>query len=465
MKKALFSFSAVFLSFLLFITCNPRNTASRSVSNQRYIVDLEGYEFVVAGEHKAMWTPQQGRSDHEDAMFARIKYVEENYNCKIRFETLGPFDAYERILVNVMSGDKPCDVLMSTIWSMGAFIANNLLEPLNRFSAINLDNQYWEPAITELGAFRGDQYLCAPTFFHTFLTTQAYFYNYDMIKGLGLQDPHELFLAGDWTIGKLYDLAVAATLDMDGSSVMDINSRYGISAADTFGDYITGQFQASGLTFISEDADGRMLLSMGSERAFNVIRDIKRLFTAGVFVPQRSNDTQYVWLNQFTDGRALFFVGNLSVYDYLSRNCDFEYRILPPPKWDFSDKYYTPINHNAQVMSLIINNPDREKAVIILEALAKQGEREVEINLNEHYTVKGQIPDAVSYQYIKDISQKYLIADKASIMGGAYYSNVNIGTRGLLTEAVRFDTDISTLYERSGSRTQSLIDDFWNTRK
>ena len=464
MKKALFSCLVALLSFM---ACTPRDSTSRSATaRQDYIIDLEGYEFVVAGYERAWWLPVQGNSDHEDAMVARIRYVEERYNCTIRFEILSPFDAYEQTLIKIMSGDKPFDVLQSTVWSMGPFIANNLLEPLNRFPELNLDEPYWEPAINELGTFRGEQYLCAPVSFHTFLGTQAFFYNRDMIQELGLQDPQELYLAGEWTINRLLELALAANRDMDGNGVMDVNDRFGISAADPFGDYLAAQFLASGLTFIGEDTDGRMQLLLGSEQAFNVVRDLRRLFTAGVYLLQSRNDNQFIWPNQFTDGKALFFVDGADQYSYIAANCDFDFGILPPPKWDFSEKHYAAINHNAHVLGMLINNPDREKAAIVLEALARQSEREVDINLNEQYLVKGLIPDPISYQYIRDISQKYMTADKAAIMGNpAYYHDFVVGTRVMLADAVRFDTEISTLFEQSSARTQSLINDFWNTRR
>ena len=467
MKRKLISFTAVLLCFSSLVACTPRDSArSRSSARQDYIIDLEGYEFIVAGYEPSMWRPMQGKSDHEDAMVARVQFVEERYNCTIRFEVLGPHDAYEQTLLKTMSGDKPYDLLATTVWAMGPLIANNLLEPLNQLPHLNLNEPYWEPAINELGTFQGDQYLCAPTFTHTFLGSLAFFYNRDMIQELGLQDPHELFLAGEWTIDKLYELALAANRDLDGNGVMDVNDRFGISAVDPLGDYLAAQFQASGLSFIGEDAEGRMQLLLGSEQAFNVVRDIRRLYSADLYLLQSRNDNQFIWPNQFTDGKALFYANNAGQYSYLSGNCDFDFGILPPPKWDFSDRHYAPINHNTLVLGIAINNPDREKAAIVLEALARQGEREVEINLNEQYMIKGVIPEEVSYQYIRDISQKYLAADKAAIMGNVnYYRDFVIGTRSMIAEAVRFDTDISTLYQQSSARTQSLINDFWNTRR
>ncbi|OME81496.1 hypothetical protein BK120_17815 [Paenibacillus sp. FSL A5-0031] len=47
------------------------------------VKDLGGYKFIVADNNANRWFPQEGSSDHANAIIDRIKWVEETYNVKI----------------------------------------------------------------------------------------------------------------------------------------------------------------------------------------------------------------------------------------------------------------------------------------------------------------------------------------------------------------------------------------------
>jgi len=468
MKKSLFVLLTLLLLALMLVACGSDSGDSAVINDPgepaetELIMDFEGFELVIAGWDRQWWEPVVGNSAHEDAMVERMNFVQDSYNVTIRFVTLGSHDAFEQTLPQVMAGDFPFDVLTTTVWSTGPFLANNMFQPLNELPALELDQPFWEPAINQLGTLDGNQYLMTPTFFHLYAGSLAYFYNREIIEELGLESPTELYLAGEWTFEKMMELAIAATQDLTGDGVMGHNDRFGISAVDPFGDFAVGQFLASGLRFIGQGPDGNMELQFGSDQHFGVVRDLNRLFDSGAMLLQPGNENQFVWFNQFTDGLALFFPNTLGLKAYIAMNALFDFGFVPPPRWDFQDTHFAAINHNSQVMGMLANNPNNEMVATIMNAMAEAGQAEVTIDLDEKFWVKGWIPCEDTFAYVQGVSANYMIADQAAIMGNPnHFRDFILGTRGVIAEALYQDADVATVFERNHPRTQALLEDFW----
>ena len=188
------------------------NTSEEDTSNRPYTekaIDLGGRDFTIlmlGGSGSVFPNPD---SDSYENDLERIRYVEEKYGCKLKFDTTyGYPEIHEYIVTNAVAGLDVADIMYSLPWqTVEPYITQNIAVPLNPY--LDFDSPMLaDMTLNKWGSFLGNQYI--------FCVSKngvncGLLYNKDIFARENLEDPFELQQNGEWTWDKFLEIAQKAT--------------------------------------------------------------------------------------------------------------------------------------------------------------------------------------------------------------------------------------------------------------
>ena len=196
------------------------------------------------------------------------------------------------------------------------------------------------------------------------------FYNKNVIRENGFEDPWELYKNGEWTMSKFTSMLE--------DYVDEKNERYGLR----------GLFNAAPLTLVS----GKIPVSLENGRLMNNLSDPDfnralnyqyELYQKGLmtdFINENVSGTSQE--NYVSDGKALFCISHAEAFSSMGNSDDIG--AVPIPKDDLADKYY----HSADIecYSLCANTDNPKGAIRLMECLiASYNDESTRAKVNEWY--------------------------------------------------------------------------------
>ena len=254
------------------------------------------------GENKLL--KQTQLSKVESAYNIVIEYVDGNTILDTDYNTLG----YKEIIENYNS-EKLEDVyvfnfnslyiplLKDVIYNIGNASGSEILDKLYMESGSGLVKYEQDPLIKDIFNFRGLQYGYSNEFI---IPDHFMYYNVELVKSLGLDDPAELWLKGEWTIDKFNEYIVNAnsTLKNKGyndSYVLDMN----------YANAVLGITSSNGVKTIKPVPP---LIYIGQESYKNKIDLFNELYKSGFYAEKEFEDVS----NLFAQGKSIFHDGKMS---------------------------------------------------------------------------------------------------------------------------------------------------------
>ena len=132
---------------------------------------------------------------------------------------------------------------------------------------------------------------------------------------------------------------------------------------------------ASGYSPLDRDADNMPVLNQNVDEVHEIYDRIVNLFADGQYA--RSESSDYEMQNStFSEGRAMFkelFLSEIAKFS----DTDFEYGILPLPKWTEDAPYYSRSSNMTPLTYIPVTNPDLELTGAVLEEMAFQSAKEL----------------------------------------------------------------------------------------
>ena len=102
-------------------------------------------------------TPDPSKDTFSKAFSDRIKFVEDNYNCKIEFINVG--DYMSSYVTSVLAGDPSCDMgYMLTYKMLPALIEGGILYPISDLNVVDFDQPWYLKSSTEASTYKGKVY-------------------------------------------------------------------------------------------------------------------------------------------------------------------------------------------------------------------------------------------------------------------------------------------------------------------
>ena len=176
--------------------------------DEEEVVDMQGYKIVIMQASSAIGEIDPHHDDYKQLdKNAKIKAWDEaevKYNCDVAVE---PYDdtatwgtpRRDWINNNATSGNVPADIYtISSAWLAGFVAAGSALDVLPYYEKYGKNQM--EPSQLECGTIAGKLYIVSTG------TSQAksyadhgLYYNVDKLAALGVKDPAQMFLDGEWT--------------------------------------------------------------------------------------------------------------------------------------------------------------------------------------------------------------------------------------------------------------------------
>ena len=277
---------------------------------------------------------------------------------------------------------------------------------------IDLSDEWWEPSVVESTAINGQSYGIvgqADTHFYESIYLMAY--NIDRAKELDIPSLGELALDGGWTLEVLNGYAKIGYTD-DGpqgsNSIKDGYDRFGFTTNQYF---ISTVLIGAGETILNFDKESNYPTFDGfSDRLLSIYSFVRDNFYNSNYSFIHQNDIQLLesgasFHDLFTSGNTLFYAEPIGSLAKL-KNAEFEYGVLPSPKWDADDEYISPIGQYAMMFYIPAGTTDFRPVSIFLDNLNYQSMVDVTKTYMEDVVSLQRLQNHVSYQVMQDIILK-----------------------------------------------------------
>lgn len=391
LKKVLALSMAVMLTVVSFAGCGSDDAQSdgdkKSGSAKEFkkietktkadVVDLGGYEFTIAANFQYYDDPTGvDMIVSEDVWERRREEVEKEYNCKIKVIKV-PKDFNSQIL----AGEKVADLVQLDLCELYNKISAGYLRPLDSIEGLDMTDDLWSYQSTyhKLATYKGRPY--ALSYAVPAEVRGGIVYNKTLLKKLGIkEDIPKLVKDGKWTFDKFLEICKKATVDSNGDGVPE---TYGVMSQS--GDkYCTDFINANGGRMAVEDKDGKIVENFSDKKVVNGLTfatDLANTYNVA-YIPEawRAKDTflaggysQQDWVNEFVNGKAAFYMCETWVMNQLLKPAadNIEYGFVPMPKGPDAEDYSCD-GHYMLGFGITVNNNDLDKAVTIINALAKR---------------------------------------------------------------------------------------------
>ena len=384
----------------------------------------------------------------DSAIHKRNMLVEEQLDVKII--TIEDFEASPKtksmIVKNHTSGDCLYDAVLPIAYDVSSLAYDGKLSDLNSLSQyLNLENDWWDQKANEDLEMNGIMFFTTGDFsVWANEVTACITFNKTLAddNGIGASNLYTLASEGKWTYDELINAAKKCHNDLDGSQSPSLGDLYGLV---TWDDAIYSVVNSIGVKCASVGEDGKMKLTLNSERTVSVITKYiefcKQDDTVINFQYTTAASHNEAIMQTFGDNKGLFLMimfKNLSAF----RDTQVEYGILPYPKFDENqEEYYNsiaPWHVNYLAVPAIISDADKSGAV--LEALCYKSTDTVVTAYYDKTLIGKTVRDEESAPMLD------IIFDTRIFDVGYYYEPGQINKK-LITELVRKDsTDFASMY-------------------
>lgn len=305
------------------------------------IPDLNGYEIVIMNAEGALYEidPFYSKNGIEYTLADKLykqkawKDVQDEYNCTIKVEAYpatAPWGTQRinYIINNATNGTSECDfAVVSGAW-INQFVSGNSAVDTTRYFELYGMNQV-EKALYEVGS-KNDKYYCVSNGINPGRTyvIKGLFYNYGLIKELGLESPAKLFNEGKWTYEGFIEYCLKA------QSLLPDNS-YVMSGGPSI--VWAGMVNAAGIKLADTQ---KMDLNITHKYSIQAIETLTKIVDEGCWsIDEIGYDAENV---PFREKRAIFSPG-----EYWFLRADNRY---PKDMWGDNTEYgYVPFPYPSQV--------------------------------------------------------------------------------------------------------------------
>ena len=323
-----------------------------------------------------------------DAVYRREINTEDRFNVDITWFSAGgdtdkQINAFRQ---SILAGDGTYQLCINHMFNgFNAAISDGLLYDFNKMPIINLDKPWWNQSARKNLEVEGVLLTMTSDIIYSYYDT--IYFNKQIMDEHQLAYPYEKVLDGTWTWDYLAETTKNVSKDINGDGKYDDNDLTAF-AIDKNISTMTRLIHSNGMTMASIGTDGRPTLdNLSSEKMHTVIEKYydfvwgdNRCYYAGTDGPTESTD-------MFASGNAMMMHIQTSKLPLL-RDVEFEFGIVPLPKYDEKQKNYHTLA-STQMLLLPADMQDPEFVGVVLEALSAESWREVTPKLyNVVYTNK-----------------------------------------------------------------------------
>ncbi len=318
-----------------------------------------------------------------EAVRARNDYIEETYGLKIEvYSTQYPVT---EVRTYIQSGTNEYDLVCDSVDYMVQSVTENLFWSVD--DLLDLNKSWWDTvAMDSISIGDKHYFLCGDALITDDDNTYLYLFNKDMYNdNTELQaqfgDIYQLVRSGGFTLDVFEQMCrMVSHADENGS--WGFYATYG-NLSHAYG--ATVMVNGCNLATASADENDYFTLNVGSARSLTVYDKIYQIMSdssltqrAELIAGQGSNPSTYGFAEleeMFVNGRGLFYnttSSSISILKNLGDSVDFEFGVLPIPKYDENQENYccTVNRYQSSVLGIPITNvANQEATCVLLQAL------------------------------------------------------------------------------------------------
>lgn len=452
-------------------TAQDTSTAPAETETQRLYaddiaddVDLDGatVKFMWWAENEEFAEEQNGEVVN-DALYDRDMSVETRLNADVvnigESYTWDTKDIYlGKIRSSVMASDGAYDVASGQYATLPGLVPEGNFTDMTALPYLDFSKPYWVQQLVEETSIGGKLYLASGDITKiTINNTYCILYNESLRQDLGLADLVEAVRAGEWT-KDMMDAAIANVYtDLDGDNTPSAGDRYGIAFRDD--NNITPYIQAFDLHITTMNSEGYPELTFNTEEVIAAAEYMANLIhhSPDAMVDLLSKDvfTSDQITGNMLAGNILFYMGTFSNAKDLV-DVDYEFGILPLPKWDTAqESYQSALGESNTLFGILTSASNKEAAAAVLEMMAAESYRLVSPALYE-ITLKTR------YSADSEMAQMFdLIREGVTFNFGSIYTFDLNRLNVFFKETIGLEKSWSSTWAAQEDATKAAIDTFF----
>ena len=340
------------------------------------------------------------------SIFKRNGIVKERLNVDISVEEEEtPQKMDNAISIIASSGDLTYDLYYGNSNHILPLSTKGFLEKSSKLENVKVEEAWWNAVAAEKIAIKGDTYaLIGDADLHWYESIYITVYNKDIAEEEQIPDLAEVAVSGNWTWDMMYQYTTDAYVDADNSGGKTDGDRFGFAT----GYNLAGiALLSSGDDIMTYDENNYPSFKGFSQRTVDIFSNIKKWFydPNTSFVSPRDNnlfETITTFHDIFVRGDALFYSEPIGSLQKL-KDVEYEYTVLPVPKYNAEDKYITTVMHYAYSFGVPTATKDYEGLGIFLDNLMYQSYVDVIPTYLEQIVSLQRVKNEDSYRILNDI--------------------------------------------------------------
>lgn len=354
------------------------NAARRAISDDLPDTDMDGYTYRVLSRQRDDFINDIGLDLEQngdvvnDAIYNRNLTVSERFNCKYEATFTDNIDSTG--INTITAGDDAFDIMFCQIVQIPKYATTGYFRDwYDDMPYVNLDKPWYIGNAAEALSVKGHAYAMIGEYDLDVLRfTYCMYYNQDLSDEYNLENIYDVVNEGKWTYDKLYEYANTVYVDLDGNGTKDENDRLALSG-DPYSAVVTYQYAFDNPLFTIND-EGVPEFTMNREKLASIVEKLNTLY----------HDSLGGYTEGWGTGWNAWTAGNLLAYTGLFQNAngyrelEFDYGIIPYPKYDEAQsRYYTMSDGAHGCMLIPITVQNIEWSSMLTEALNTETYKQV----------------------------------------------------------------------------------------
>lgn len=318
-----------------------------------------------------------------DAIYERNQIVESRLDVKLKYvATQGDSNDMKSYIqkaeADLLSGASEYDIYAGYSRSAPAMALSGRCEELTELDYLDFGMPWWPDSLLEQCMINNRLYFCSGDLSTNLLWMMiATFFNKELVEQLELENPYDLVHSNNWTLDKLMELSSNKYDDKNGNGLVDNLDFFGFIIYNI---NIDAFFTAAGFLAFEKNNDGELILSpsLTSPKIHDLLSKLGDFLATDDVSFQNSTNIRKIFFEQravFTMDRVFIVCGK----DYgSSDNIEFEYGLVPNPKYDqFQENYITNVGHPFTMYAISVGAFDADACAAVLECLCSESYRRV----------------------------------------------------------------------------------------
>ena len=373
-------------------------------------LDYDGREIKVLTweETKADdWADTLNGETINDATYTSRSYVAERLDITFNISAQkGSWDYRNQFASNLeayMLSGINFDIVGQYTPAAALTATKGLLEDISKLKYINFDKPWWPGDMLDSCRVGNSMYFCSGDITPTCINAiGSVFVNLNLMEEYGIEENiYEVVKSGNWTLETLKNMFIGVV----GSSSTSEMGVYALSMMHR-GVY-DNLFYGGGLTFVSHDDENYLTLNediMG-EKMDNWYQachdllwdnpDVLCLEYQSGLTPEHFTKDDLTIENTFMNEKSILHMSTelLDAKKYL-RNAEFNFAVIPYPKYDSNQKdYYTITNYWVTMYGVPTSATDADVSAAVLEAMGSSAYRSMTPKIYE---------DSFQYRFLQN---------------------------------------------------------------